>query len=79
MPKLYSPIKKNIIKNKEIISDSEYTAKSSVAKKTRGSIKTAITSAAICSICKKSITANDYIKADGGNTIICKKCFGKLF
>lgn len=78
-PKLYSPIKKNIIKNKEIISDSEYTAKSSAAKKTRGSIKTAITSAAICSICKKSITANDYIKADGGNTIICKKCFGKLF
>lgn len=78
-PKLYSPIKKNIIKNKEIISDSEYTAKSSAAKKTRGSIKTAITSAAICSICKKTITANDYIKADGGNTIICKKCFGKLF
>ncbi|WP_294405477.1 RusA family crossover junction endodeoxyribonuclease [uncultured Clostridium sp.] len=78
-PKLYSPIKKNIIKNKEIISDSEDTAKSSAAKKTRGSIKTAITSATICSICKKSITVNDYIKADGGKTIICKKCFGKLF
>lgn len=78
-PKLYSPIKKNVIKNKEIISDSENTSNSSSVKKTGSSIKTATVSAAICSICRKNITANDYIKADGGKTIICKKCFGKLF
>lgn len=78
-PKLYSPIKKNVIKNKEIISDSENASNPSSMKKTRSSVKTATASATICSICGKSITANDYIKADGGKTIICKKCFGKLF
>lgn len=78
-PKLYSPIKKNVIKNKEIIYDSKNTPNSSSVNKTRSSLKTATASATICSICKKNITANDYIRADGGKTIICKKCFEKLF
>lgn len=33
----------------------------------------------ICSECKKEIKSNDYVKANGGKTIICRKCFGKLF
>ena len=33
----------------------------------------------ICSICNNLIKTNDYIKADGGKTLICKKCFNKLF
>ena len=32
-----------------------------------------------CSICKKAITTNDYVKADKGKTLICKDCFKKLF
>ena len=78
-PKLYSPIKKSIIKNKEIISDTNSISNSSSIKKTKSSVKTATTSTTLCSICKKTVTADDYIKADGGKTIICKKCFGKLF
>ncbi len=33
----------------------------------------------ICSVCKNIIKESDYIKADGGKTFICKKCFKKLF
>lgn len=32
-----------------------------------------------CSICSSIIKENDYIKADKGKTLICKKCFNKLF
>ncbi|GAA0078823.1 RusA family crossover junction endodeoxyribonuclease [Clostridium sp. CTA-5] len=32
-----------------------------------------------CSICNTLIKGNDYIKADKGKTLICKKCFNKLF
>ena len=32
-----------------------------------------------CSICSQSIEGNDFVKADGGKTIICRKCFNKLF
>lgn len=32
-----------------------------------------------CSICNSTINENDCIKADGGKTLICKKCFTKLF
>lgn len=77
-PKLYSPIKKNLIKEKDIISQTNDSSCSSKIKNVKSSIKTA-ESTTLCSICKKSITNNDYIKADGGKTIICKKCFGKLF
>ena len=33
----------------------------------------------ICSMCKKSITCNDFITADKGKPLICKNCFKKLF
>lgn len=31
-----------------------------------------------CSICN-TLLKNDYVKADGGKTLICRSCFGKLF
>lgn len=65
-PKLYSPIKKNILKNKE--------ASSNPLKK-----QTSNTNNTLCSICSKITDPTNCIKADGGKTIICKKCFKKLF
>lgn len=32
-----------------------------------------------CSVCNKLIDTNDCIKANGGKTLICRRCFGKLF
>lgn len=65
-PKLYSPIKKNVLKNKE--------ASSNPLKK-----QTSNTNNTLCSICSKITDPTNCIKADGGKTIICKKCFKKLF
>ena len=33
----------------------------------------------VCSICKKATAKGNYIKGDGGKTIICKQCFKKLY
>lgn len=33
----------------------------------------------VCSICSKATTPGNFIKADGGRTIICKRCFKKLY
>lgn len=32
-----------------------------------------------CSICHSKLTTNNFIKADNGKTLICNKCFHKLF
>lgn len=32
-----------------------------------------------CSICNTIFKNNNYIKADGGKTLICRNCFNKLF
>lgn len=32
-----------------------------------------------CSICNTILKNNNYIKADGGKTLICRNCFNKLF
>lgn len=32
-----------------------------------------------CSICGNSITSSDFVTADKGKTLICKKCFTKLY
>lgn len=37
------------------------------------------TSVEKCSICNGIIDKSSSIKADGGKTLICKKCFTKLF
>lgn len=65
-PKLYSPIKKSIIKNKDTSLNSSKKQASTDNDK-------------LCSICNKITDPSNCIKADGGKTIICKKCFGKLF
>ena len=33
----------------------------------------------LCTICNKIIISDDYLKGDNGKTLICKKCFKKLF
>lgn len=33
----------------------------------------------LCSMCKKVTAEGNYVKADGGKTIICRRCFKKLF
>lgn len=72
-PRLYSPIKKNQLTNKDIMTkiDSDYSKKQK--------LKSSDSEALCCSICKKAVNLTDCIKADGGKTIICKKCFSKLF
>lgn len=65
--KNYSPIKKTSIsketKNKEI----------------KPKKITKDTSVYVCEICNKEISPKDSIKANKGKTLICKKCFNKLF
>lgn len=38
-----------------------------------------VKSASICSICGTNLKGKDFIKADGGKTLICRGCFNKLF
>lgn len=66
--RLYSPIKKNL---------STAKVENSILKNT--SNKTKSKESNICSLCHKAINSNDFIKADGGKTLICKKCFSKYF
>lgn len=66
--RLYSPIKKNL---------STAKVENSILKNT--SNKTKSKESTICSLCNKAINSNDFIKADGGKTLICKKCFNKYF
>lgn len=84
--KLYSPIKKNLINN---ISDkSSFINKDKISpkpidsclKQTDKVYKTTISKENnICTICNKIIISDDYLKGDNGKTLICKKCFKKLF
>ncbi|MBE6052101.1 MAG: RusA family crossover junction endodeoxyribonuclease [Clostridium sp.] len=63
---LYTPIKKNITSLKKIKEKNIDTG-------------TNTSSLKICSICNKTISDNDFITADKGRTIICKKCLKKLY
>lgn len=86
-PKLYSPIKKSLLgnssSNKKIIN--EKTSSKKIINKKTSSLKddfkvtTTLSKNNICSFCKKAISSDDYVKADNGKTLICKKCFAKLF
>ena len=87
-PKLYSPIRKNILSDKtsSSLTDSQKNKLNCNTENKRGkqSKKTSSNSLissemTICSICNKAIISDDYIKADSGKTLICKKCFNKLF
>lgn len=81
-PRLYSSLRKNIGDNLKKTSDSSKSSKKNAPAKTSDNIKSKtdnITAEKLCSICKKPILSSDYVKADGGKTLICKKCFTKLF
>lgn len=48
--------------------------------KTNKTVKNTVSKETItCDICSNIITSDDYVKADSGKTLICKKCFNKLF
>ena len=81
-PKLYSSLRKNIGDNFKKTSDSSRSSKKNASAKTSNNIKSEtdnITAEKLCSICRNPILSSDYVKADGGKTLICKKCFTKLF
>ena len=86
--KLYSPIKKNLLTDKSNDISSSVNSENKINSKYNNSslkqvnkISRTITSkeTTICDICNKIITSDDYLKADGGKTLICKKCFNKMF
>lgn len=83
-PKLYSPIKKGVFNNNLKNTSSEIDlantkSKKNTAKSQQIDNNETIPLLKICTICKKNITSDDYVKADSGKTLICKKCFNKLF
>lgn len=73
-PRLYSPIKKNQLRSKDIINSID--SNSSKNQKAESPLKA---ESICCSICNKPVNITDCIKADSGKTLICKKCFSKLF
>ena len=86
-PRLYSPLKKNLSNN---ISDNCSLVDTSKNKlnfkpidnclEQVDKVSTTIPQGnKLCNICKKIIISENYIKADSGKTLICKKCFNKLF
>lgn len=79
-PKLYSSLRKNIGDNlTKSSSSSKSTRKTASPKPDQKTVSNNITAEKLCSICKKPILTSDFVKADGGKTLICKKCFNKLF
>lgn len=80
-PILYSSLKKNITNNlSKDSSDSKSSRKTvSSSKNIQKNISNTATTEKVCSICNKLIITSDFVKADGGKTLICKKCFSKLF
>ncbi|EHI97399.1 endodeoxyribonuclease RusA [Clostridium sp. DL-VIII] len=80
-PKLYSPIKKSILNSK--YNTNSLTDDARNKKNTDIPINDKFFNTPeknnICSFCKEVILSNDYVKADNGKTLICKKCFTKLF
>jgi Holliday junction resolvase RusA-like endonuclease len=84
--KLYSPIKKSILTNQSNSLDSKELKEKKMPKSSASYLENTnnisqdvSTKNILCSICNKVITSNDYVKADSGKTLICKKCFNKLF
>jgi len=79
--KLYSPIKKNLLSTKSNNISLCDNSKDKINSKPNdtASKATDFDGIKVCSICKNIIITADYIKADSGKTLICKKCFNKLF
>lgn len=75
-PILYSSLRKNISDN---INKTSTVKKAASSKSIQNSRVDNTSTDKLCSICKKPILTSDFVKADGGKTLICKKCFNKLF
>ena len=87
-PKSYSPIKKNLLSNMSTNNCLVDNLKNKINIKPidaclkqadKDSNSTMNNGTKLCNICSKLIISDDYIKADRGKTLICKKCFNKLF
>ena len=87
-PKSYSPQKKNLLNNLSTNHSLADNLKNKINAKPidtclrqidKVSKCTLNNEAKLCNICSKLIISDDYIKADSGKTLICKKCFNKLF
>lgn len=57
--------------------DNKSNSKNHICKKTKNVISSINNK--ICSICAKSIKGHEYITANKGKTLICKKCLSKTF
>ena len=74
----YKIVKNSTIKPKTIyssnkkITSSKNTNKNTITKPINDTNKT-------CSICGKTIKSNDFITANKGKTVICRKCLSKTF
>lgn len=55
------------------------TLKQIANKEVKQKAETKNTTIYVCEICNKKISPKDSIKANKGKTLICKKCFNKLF
>lgn len=87
-PKSYTPIKKNLLSNISTNNSLVDNLKNKINVKPidtclkqtdKDSKSTVNNETKLCNICSKLIISDDYIKADSGKTLICKKCFKKLF
>ena len=87
-PKSYSPIKKNLLSNMSTNNSLVDNLRNKInikpidtcLKQTNKDSKSTVNNETkLCNICSKLIISDDYIKADSGKTLICKKCFKKLF
>lgn len=80
-PKLYSPIKKNVLTNnsKNSLLTNSVKAKKDCSLSDECKVSNSSKKTNICTFCNKVITSDDYVKANNGKTLICKKCFNKLF
>jgi len=82
-PKLYSPLRKNLSTAMSANSSSTNDLKNKINAKSIDSCLEQVDKVSkvtkCCNICNKTIISDDYVKADRGKTLICKKCFTKLF
>ncbi len=78
-PILYSPIKKNSPLTKSAKAKIDSKKNDYTNEPNNASDSNIITQTKVCNICNKSISSDDYVKADKGKTLICKQCFNKLF
>lgn len=71
----YSLTKNDELKEKLLYS----SLKKNSPSKTKKTVNNNLNLTNKCSVCNKLLDINDCIKANGGKTLICRNCFGKLF